>query len=556
MSNTIKLSLITVITVVLTAGFIACGGGGGGGDSGGTGSTAEQFQVSAASGADCEYTSPDNPNIAATLLFEPGAVAADTTITIDLSSAVSDSNVIPGLGFEFSPDGLSFAGTVTFVVTYDETALGGADESGLKIHKWTSGQWQSLPSIVDTTANTVTANLSGFSEYYVFPEESQKLYFTADDGSGWSVWSWDGSELLMEPDTSSSNTTGWPMMYREFNDKLYFVMNYGQLWSYDGSQAASVEVLGNIGHAGGSSNMGILPFNDKLYFTGKLTTTWELWSYSEAAGLIQETDTSGSTTYMPQGYMVYDDKIFFEGGEGSSNRELYSFDGINAPVVAADINSAGSSEPDGLTSFNGTLYFSADDGIHGRELWAYSSSEGAYMVKDIFPGDQNDDGITFPGGGQHEGANQFTPFNGKLYFAAASTTGGSNLWVTDGTADGTTTVPNATMSYSVGGIKSMTVMDDRLYFAAPGSYGSTDHYVSVLWVYDTADDTTPKPIPGTGLNLYDIITFNGKLYFRGLVDGSYHLMSCDGINAPVQEATLTTNHDQSWMLFLEDSAIY
>ncbi len=556
MSKTVKISLVTAFTVVLIAGIIACGGGGG------TVGVPEDYLVSSATGGTFQYTSS---GVVVSLSFPSGAVSTDTIITVGSSSATYDSNVIPGLGVEFLPEGLEFDELVTIVVTYDEADLGGADESELKIHRWSDPNWQRLPSVVDTTANTVTATLTGFSEYFLFPAV-RKLYFTADDGvNGWSMWSWDGEEAVMDPDTNSANVALWPMMYQEFNDKLYFVMNRGELWSYDGAQPGSVAVLGNIGGAGTSSPFGLLPFNGKLYFLGKQTTTWELWSYSEEAGLTQETDTSGSTTYMPQGYMVYDGMIYFEGGDGSNDRELWRYDGENPPEQVTDISPfSGSSKPDGMTSFNGSLYFAADDGVHGRELWAYNStSDITTMIKDIFPGDQNDDGIAFPDGGQFEGTNQFTPFNGKLYFAAASTTRGfisyNNLWVTDGTAEGTTVMSNPLNEFSISSLSSMFVVDGLLYFHGSGSYGTT--LTGGLWVYDPADETSPRVYSNT-VDGFDLIRWNDRWHFKCRLEVEpsvwtdyYGLCSSDGISEMVMNAYFNTvDHIESQRFFLEDSA--
>jgi ELWxxDGT repeat protein len=562
MSKTVKISLVTAFTVVLIAGIIACGGGGGG-DGSDNGSGPQEYTVSSSTGGSLQFTSA---GVSVSLSFPAGAVSTDTLITVDSSASVYDSNVIPGLGFLFLPEGLTFDEPVTMVVTYDEADLDGADESELKVHRWADPDWQRLPSTVDTVANTVTATLSGFSEYFLFPAQ-RKLYFTADDGSGYSVWSWDGSELVMEPDTRINNIVAdsFPQKYQVFNDKLYFVLNWGQLWSWDGYQAVNqgpgtTDILAG---AGTSLAGGLLPFNDKLYFEGRDGNGIHLWSYSASAGFTTELyDTT--TTIFPKNYMVHDGKIFFQGGSAAQDEELWSWDGINTPQRVADINSgSGSSKPDGLTSFNGKLYFSADDGIHGRELWAYSSTQGAYLVKDIFPGDQNDDGIDHPDGGFYEGPNQFTPFNGKLYFAASSTTRAvstsDSLWVTDGTAEGTTLMPYPIDGFSITNLFSISVANDLLYFYAQGSYGST--FLGGLFVYDPADETTPRVIGSGGSS--EMIWWNYLWYFKCrpelepyVYEDYYGLCSTDGISNPVMEAYVSTNPTQSQMLLLEDSALY
>ncbi len=108
-----------------------------------------------------------------------------------------------------------------------------------------------------------------------------------------------------------------------------------------------------------------------------------------------------------------------------------------APQLIQDINDGSSgSNPRNLFVFNGSLYFSADDssGVNsggtdtGAEVWITDgTATGTSIVSDINPGDG-------------DGSNPFAFFelNGNLYFNANA--GSSELWTTDGTAAGTTLV--------------------------------------------------------------------------------------------------------------------
>src|SRR5688572_1384412 len=71
------------------------------------------------------------------------------------------------------------------------------------------------------------------------------------------------------------------------------------------------------------------------------------------------------------------------------------------------------------------MYFQASDSVNGRELWVTDGTEqGTHMVKNIC---RNGNGSP----------SQMIGFKGKLYFQAADTLTDFELFVSDGTADGT-----------------------------------------------------------------------------------------------------------------------
>jgi RHS repeat-associated protein len=163
----------------------------------------------------------------------------------------------------------------------------------------------------------------------------------------------------------------------------------------------------------------------------------------------------------PQELTVAGDRLYFTVEHPVFGRELWSSDGTMPGTLPTNIYpGSGSSSPRALTDANGTLYFLADDGVHGHELWKIGTDGEPTLVRDIFQGDVSSDtgGLTAIGDWLFVTSYDFD--------AATSVTHGHELWVSDGTEDGT---------YLVGDIRSgpessypeqFTVLNGDLYFSA------------------------------------------------------------------------------------------
>lgn len=101
------------------------------------------------------------------------------------------------------------------------------------------------------------------------------------------------------------------------------------------------------------------------------------------------------------------------------------------------------------------MFFAADGGVHGREPWVSDGTEaGTRMLADIYPG---------PGDAvDHEPYEPATAAARELFFFRARTqTGGVGLWCSDGTAEGTFLLLEASA------LENLTAVRDRVIFAAP-----------------------------------------------------------------------------------------
>lgn len=149
--------------------------------------------------------------------------------------------------------------------------------------------------------------------------------------------------------------------------------------------------------------------------------------------------------------------------------------------------------------FNGKMYFNSDDGIHQNELWVSDGTlEGTMLVKDINPSGESS--IT-----------ELTVLGDKLIFSAADESG-YELWASDGTENGTFKVLDINPGEESSVPGEFTVIGNQAFFQANDG---TNGYE--LWVTDgtTAGTHMVKDInPSDGSYPSQLIAYNGKLFFR------------------------------------------
>ena len=116
--------------------------------------------------------------------------------------------------------------------------------------------------------------------------------------------------------------------------------------------------------------------------------------------------------------VVYGNKLYFGGTNGTHGYELWSSDGTSGGTsMVKDINPNDGSYPGSFIVVGETLYFTADDGNNGRELWR-STEVGVEMVMDI-----NSTGDSDPG--------NFIVVGDTFYFTADNGNDGVEPWMID-----------------------------------------------------------------------------------------------------------------------------
>jgi ELWxxDGT repeat protein len=215
--------------------------------------------------------------------------------------------------------------------------------------------------------------------------------------------------------------------------------------------------------------------------------------------------------------------VYFRARDATNGTELWITDGTaNGTTLVKDIytGSDGSypndSYPRNFYAFGSQVLFSAETAL-GQELWVTDGTpDGTVLLKDI-------NTVSM-----HSSPWFFTEFNGMVYFSANDGINGTELWVTNGTPAGTTLFKDIYLGSGDSDVLELIVFKGKLFFVA---YNAATGYE--LWSSDGTPEGTAlfKDIyPGASSSLirYPIV-LGDKLLFAA-TDGTngYELWSSDG----------------------------
>ncbi|WP_188092392.1 ELWxxDGT repeat protein [Azospirillum sp. B21] len=219
----------------------------------------------------------------------------------------------------------------------------------------------------------------------------------------------------------------------------------------------------------------------------------ELWGTDGRRAFLLRDMAPGSASSEPAEFVELNGRVLFSADDGVHGRELWSTDGTPAGTrLVADISPGGEgSSPMSLTVVDGQVFFQANDGQHGAELWVSDgTAAGTHMVKDI--------------GGPMTGVYPYnlTAVGDELFFSATDSEHGRALWRSDGTEAGTMLVKD----FYPGPFDPpvplpifpahFTAVDDQLFLTAWDGAGS----YSQLWVTDGTEEGTVRLYDGLGDN--------------------------------------------------------
>ncbi|MDF1800507.1 MAG: hypothetical protein P1V81_15120 [Planctomycetota bacterium] len=204
--------------------------------------------------------------------------------------------------------------------------------------------------------------------------------------------------------------------------------------------------------------------------------------------------------------------LFFAANDGVNGKELWSTDGTPfGTSMVADLHPTGGTGWDeGMGRVGGFVLFGADNGIDGLELHrSDGTAAGTTMLKDINP-------ATTPWGtGASSSPGPFHPLDGsRTLFGAREDLLGGELYITDGTAAGTSLLLDINPGAASSSPRAFINFGGEVYFVADdGTHGSE------LWKTDgTALGTVlvVDSVPGPdGIHSPDISKLDPTLVVSG-----------------------------------------
>jgi ELWxxDGT repeat protein len=383
------------------------------------------------------------------------------------------------------------------------------------------------------------------------------VFFAADDGiHGKELWASDGtfSGAYLVRDICPGACSSNPSSLIESRGRLYFIADAGiqgrEIWSSDGTE----------------SGTGLrVTYGDGLNGVASLTRADNFIFGVQTAGASsgQEPFRTDGTPFGTQGFgdlnpgpagsnprllASFGTRIFFAADDGVHGTELWLWDLNPSAALVLDINPGPLSSmnadhsptsvqgPDAIVSpKGGAILFTANDGVHGSELWlSDGTDDGTYLLKDISDGPAG----SFPLG--------FTALNGAIYFTATGPEG-HELWRTDGTAAGTTLVKDIFPGAPGSSPQELTAAGNLLFFLA---YDAT--FGEQLFRSDGTAAGTFRLQSSTGHQIafgnsppgygrHGLSDLNGKLAFLADGPGGVLLWTSDGTSAGTVFGTAVNN---------------
>ncbi len=292
-----------------------------------------------------------------------------------------------------------------------------------------------------------------------------KIYFFADDGSGYGLWKTDGT-----PGGTAKVAGGFISPWENpfaFNGRIYFqgeTQDAGkEPWTTDGTPAGTRMLKDILPGTGSGEFQEPVAMGGKVYFKAAAGNGgYGIWVTTGTRRRTRLVFSAGRS--VGDNLTVLGNKLFFLGWDAGHGSEPWVSDGSRAGTrLLKDLNSAGDGGFFDPCVTGGVLFFRAIGTGSGSELWKTDGTEtGTVMVKDIRPGPGSGNPCFLTAAGSR-----------RLVFQADDGIHGKELWVSDGTPGGTVMVLDLRSGSSGSDPQSILLSGGRIFFQADdGSHGA------------------------------------------------------------------------------------
>jgi len=229
----------------------------------------------------------------------------------------------------------------------------------------------------------------------------------------------------------------------------------------------------------------------------------------------------------------FNDKVVFAADNGENGMELWISDGTETGTyMVKDIHELGSSDPRGFTQVNETQFiFGAVDfdsenySERGKQWWLWVSDGTEEGTKLIYECDTK-----FPGQDNTSWLSPYCRVGRRVFFKADNKEGtvGEELWVTDGTAEGTKFVKDINTETIATGTANSAIdqminfYNEKLFLKAFSIESSNEPWASdgtedgTYEIFDSNPTFNETGFPrGGGASDAGAFPYKGKVYFRG-----------------------------------------
>lgn len=358
-------------------------------------------------------------------------------------------------------------------------------------------------------------NVQGLTVY------NNAVYFAMQTDNGGELYCTDGTKAgTFSVKKIGPNISG-PSTLTVVNGKMYFHDGYS-IWQSDGTTAGTAKVA-SLNVVGGSivgqddANFPVL--KNSLFLLAETHTSntvdhYDLYRYNtEAPAGVEFVSrvVNGNGISITNEPVLKDSLLFFISYDDNYNQQLWSTTGTAASnTLLAQAPPSVDEKIMNLCVAGDQLYFSFDTDSTGYELWRTDGTvAGTKQVKDIYPG-------IYSGNPYNT-----TPLGNKLMFAANDGITGDELWISDGTQQGTNLVKDINTLTTGDAVPTLynipnfnPIVNGKITFGAYDEKNGNELWVSNGTVQGTQLTKDIEPGLNTGFGLPGGVLNNNFYYFK------------------------------------------